>query len=157
MPGGNHDVGPGGITWSHADVATSAEIVAHFEAMENWRSINWGTALDNSVWSVTDETYINGVMMELDFDFRMGYLLQAVDRTSKMCTYVAVVFYHGRREDGTFEKDWMTYEGPPHRFGGRHKDFGGDEDFDELAVYHWGVDAIHAAIEAHDEMKRRHG
>lgn len=147
MTENNNSCGPGGIVWSHADVATVDEIVAHFEAMDNWRSINWGTALDNSVWSVTDETYINGVMMELDFDYRMGYLLQAVDKTSGWCTYIAVVFYHGRRRDGTFEKDYMAYS-KGHQF------FGADELF-QARVMHWAVDAILRAIDSHDDAQRR--
>lgn len=143
---------PGGMVWSHADVATAAEIVQCFDALDGREIIdhNWGTCPTRECqakWHVTDETYINGVRMILDFDYYMGYLLEAVDRTSSQCTYVAVVQFHGRREDGTFDHDFMTWPGT-------HTFFGQDDGYDPVAVGQWAVSVIHGMIEArNDEAK----
>lgn len=151
MEDNNRNIGPGGIVWSHDDVATHAEIVECFEALSS-REItdhNWGTCIRpcQDQWKVTKETYINGIMMTLDFDYRMGYLIQAVDRTSRQCTYIAIVLYHGRRTDGTFEKDWMVWPGT-------HTFFGREEGFDEADICRWAVGVIYGAIDAHDEAMR---
>jgi hypothetical protein len=139
--------GPGGIVWSFDNVATIHEIVDHFGALEDL-SGNWGTSRDNSKWDVTNETYINGVMMELDFDYRMGWLIQAVDRESGWCTYVAVVHYHGRRPDGTFERDFLAYDRG-------HKFFEAPDGFQEDVMV-WAVRTILQMVRTHDEVTYRH-
>lgn len=136
------NIGPGGIVWSHDAVATVPEIVAHFNALEDHGG-NWMTAFDNSKWDVTTETYINGIMMELDFDYRMGYLIMAVDRETSICTYVAIARYHGRREDGTFECDHQVY-------GRTHKFFEVEDDLQEDVLV-WGVRSILQMVASHDE------
>lgn len=146
----SYPCGPAGIVWSHADVATTTEIVECFEALDHHEMTahNWGTCFGDcrQRWCPTDETYINGVMMTLDFDYMMGYLIQAVDRTSSQCTFIAIVLYHGRRRDGTFEKDWMVwpgthtfYEAPEH----------------QVEITHWGVSVIHGMVEAHEDALRQ--
>jgi hypothetical protein len=146
--------GPGGIVWSHTGVATAAEIVQCFDALDGQEILchNWGTCPREcqARWDVTDETYINGVMMTLDFDYYMGYLIEAVDRTSSQCTYVAVVQYHGRREDGTFEHDFITWPGT-------HTFFGHDDGFDPVTVKQWAVSVIHGMIEGHNERAESGG
>jgi hypothetical protein len=142
--------GPGGITWSHTNVATVPEIVACFEALD-WREItshNWGTCGRecDANWNVTDETYINGVMMTLDFDYIMGYLIQAVDRKTGQCTYVAIVMYHGRKPDGTYEHDYISWPGT-------HKFF--DRDLDQVELCQWAVSVIYGMIDAHNAAQRR--
>jgi hypothetical protein len=142
----NRNYGPGGIVWSHQDVATTAEIVQCFDALDAQEilSHNWGTCLTRECqakWHVTDETYINGVMMTLDFDYYMGYLVQAVDRTSSQCTYVAVVQFHGRREDGTFDHDFISWPGT-------HTFFGQEDGYDPVTVTQWAVSVIHGMIES---------
>lgn len=141
-----NSTGPGGITWSTANVATVPEIVATFDALEHnemWGH-NWGTCGRDceAEWDVTDETYINGVMMTLDFDYMMGYLIEAVDRGTGQCTYVAIVQYHGRKSDGTFEHDFAAWEGT-------HTFFGKEEGFSHASVCKWAVDVIYGMIEAH--------
>jgi hypothetical protein len=133
---------PGGITYSFTGVATVPEIVAVFDDLKSTEILrdNWMGA---ERWQVTDETYINGVMLAMDFDYMMGYLIEAVDRTSGQCTYVAIVQYHGRKADGTFQHDFMSWPGT-------HTFFGKDDGFDRAEVCKWGVDAIHGFIEAHN-------
>jgi hypothetical protein len=41
---------------------------------------NWGTAIDNSIWNVGRWTYINGIMVHVDFDFEGMWLLEVCDR-----------------------------------------------------------------------------
>lgn len=43
-------------------------------------STNWGTALDNSIWHVGEHTYINGIMLNVDFDYEGMWLLEVCDR-----------------------------------------------------------------------------
>jgi hypothetical protein len=140
------------MTWSHEDVATTAEIVACFNELEYDEILyyNWRTAPRDKQerWNVTKETYINGIMMTLDFDYRMGFLIQAVDRTSSQCTYIAITQYHGRRDDGSIEHDWCVWEGT-------HKFFGHEEGFSQVEICHWGVTVIHGMVEAHDEAIRK--
>lgn len=142
--------GPGGITWSFSNVATAQEIVACFDHLELDEIIhhNWGTGpLDQrDHWQVTDETYINGVPLIMDFDYRMGFLIEAVDRPTGQCTYVAVVQYHGRRPDGTFEHDYRAWEGT-------HRLFDHDDGYNPAAVARWAVTTIHGMIENHDEAQ----
>jgi len=43
-------------------------------------SANWGTALDNSIWHVGTYTYINGIMLHVDFDFEGMWLMEVCFR-----------------------------------------------------------------------------
>lgn len=142
----------GGLVWSHTNVATTQEIVDCFDRLELKDIVahNWRTApLDRQGrWDVTEETYLNGVPLILDFDYRMGFLVEAVDRTSGQCTYVAIVHYHGRRHDGTWERDYCTWPGT-------HQFFGHDDGYSPVTVAKWAVDVIHDMVEAHDEARPR--
>lgn len=90
--------------------ATPEEIVATFNAL-SFREIvchNWGTCGRDCAasWDANDETYINGVMLTLDFDFEMGYLLHTVDRTTSLCRYITVHQRHGPRPDGSIDHEF---------------------------------------------------
>ena len=97
-----------------SEPATIAEIVETFNRLE-YREItdhNWGTCGWDcrAVWAVNGETFINGVVMTIDLDLIMGYLLEVVDRSDRTHRYPTVVRYPGRKPDGTIEH---TYdEGP---------------------------------------------
>jgi hypothetical protein len=91
--------------------ATPMEIGQHFLGIP-WmdaRLMNWGCTTQDKrgLWNVNRETYINGVALWIDLDFLNGYLLQAVDRTSEIITYVLVVTYPG--PDGGHE--FVSYPG----------------------------------------------
>lgn len=100
--------------------ATDEQVVATFDALDYHEILdhNWGTCGRDCTanWNVNDETYINGVMMTLDFDYMMGYLIQAVDRTSSNCRYITRLQRHGRRQDGTFDGEWERAPIPEHEF-----------------------------------------
>ncbi len=87
-------------------------------------------------------------MLTLDFDYMMGYLIEAVDRTSGQCTYIALVQYHGRAADGTFEHDFISWPGS-------HTFFGKDDGFDRVTVCQWAVSVIHGMIESRRERMKK--
>ena len=72
------------------NIATWQQIVNHFTNLPDL-SGNWGTSFDNSKWDVTAKTYINGIMLTIDCDFEMGYLIEVVDRTSGQLSYGVIV------------------------------------------------------------------
>ncbi len=139
--------GPGGIVWSYDNVATVPEIVAAFNSL-SWREHtdhNWNTCgrdcPERSNWEPTAGTYINGVMLTVDMDYIMGYLIQAVDRESSICTYIAINQYHGRHpETGEIAHDYMVWQGPSHKFF--------DSPGHVLAISHWGLDAIQQMLDS---------
>jgi hypothetical protein len=94
--------------------ATPVEIGQHFLEIDymDARLMNWGctTREKRGLWDVNPETYINGVALWIDCDFLNGYLLQAVDRSSEIVTYVLAVTYPG--PDGG--REFVAY---PHTCG----------------------------------------
>jgi hypothetical protein len=83
------------------------------------QSTNWGTAMDNSIWHVGTHTYINGIMLHVDFDYEGMWLLEVCHRDPDnrvndptLTTWLAVAT--------TTEKDhWAWYPAPPQPFFGR--------------------------------------
>jgi hypothetical protein len=118
--------------------ATVEEIVGTFNCLDDVEILqhNWRTCGRDCFynWDVNDETYINGVLMTLDFDYMMGYFIQAVDRTTSECRYIAVLQRHGRSKDGSIDH---IYEVAPdgHTFFAR--------DFDEVRICQWAVASIY--------------
>lgn len=120
--------------------ATTEEIVAIFNALDSNEILrhNWGTCGREcpAEWDIKG-SYINGVMMTLDFDFMMGYLIQAVDRDDSRCRYIAVLQRHGRGPDGSIDH---TYEVAPDE----HLFF--DKEFDRVQIVQWGVASIYRML-----------
>ena len=129
--------------------ATSLEIVYTFMALPSSHVINynWGTAMkreDSALWNIPEtDTYINGVVLTVDSDYWMGYLLEAVDRTSGCITFIAVNLYHGRRGDGWYDHDFLTYEKPTGVF------FDRTDEADYAIVGQWAVSVIYGMAESH--------
>jgi hypothetical protein len=121
--------------------ATIEEIVETFNALDFNEIVrhNWGTCGKDcqASWSVNDETYINGVMLTIDFDYMMGYLVQAVDRTDSTCRYIAILQRHGRKPDGSIDYD---YEWAPDTHGFF------DKEFDRVQICQWAVEAIYRMV-----------
>lgn len=120
--------------------ATRDQIVQRFLAIP-YRHIgdyNWGTAPKDlqAEWHVNAETYINGVPLILDGDYRMGYLLEIVDRTSGLVRYMAVMRFEFGHHDS------MMYEGEVGTF------FDRSVDADEMN--HWAIDAFSAMLKVYD-------
>ena len=135
-------------------VATTADVAWHFAnvtlAHPRWRTWNWCTngPGDPDLYSVNDETYINGVMVEVDSDYYMGYVIEVVDRTLGTVTFIAIATYHGRRPDGTLAYDFMVY---PHQCG---TFFERTDAADRAAVGQWGVASIYGMFEDQAQARR---
>ena len=148
--------GPGGIVWSFDQVATVPEIVAAFNSLP-YREVtghNWGTCGGDCPyyraygWQVTAETYINGVSLIEDCDYIMCYLVHAVDRETSICTYVAVVHYHGPHpETGEQEHDYMVWNGPTVKFF--------ESPAFQMRIKHWALDAFEQMMRSHSEELAR--
>jgi len=129
--------------------ATPAQVAHHFLTMSDHGG-NWGTGYDNSKWTVTGtETYINGIMVTVDLDYHMGYVLEVVDRSSSVVRWLAVAAFHGG-------------DPPEHRVV--ELDAGCVQKFFERTVHHaevavWGVGQIYALVDAYEHVQRaaRHG
>ena len=129
--------------------ATALSIAHHFADIphEQAHGCNWGTAADNSFWSVNDETYINGCLLTIDLDFIMGYLLECVDRTEGTVSYIAMVVYHGKHPIKGWNLDCQQYEPACGTF------FDRTEAADYPTVCQWAVGWIFSAVELHNEER----
>ena len=95
-------------------------------------------------WNVSEDTYINGLMLTIDMDYYMGYLIEVVERESGVVSYMAIATYHG----GTPPKhDWTWWPGDAGTFFERN--IISDE------VSHWGVTNILGMIDSHIEIQRK--
>jgi len=122
--------------------ATAEEIVDAFIRIpwHNRFDHNWGTAMeksDNDLWNVNENTYINGMMLHVDFDFNLGYLLECVDGTLGTMRYIAIVTFYGISDGGRQEHDYAVYEPDCGTF------FKRTEEADQLTVAQWGVKEIY--------------
>lgn len=127
-----------------SEPATIPEIVETFNRLEpreildhNWGTCGWDCP---AVWAVNGETYINGVLMTIDLDYIVGYLLEVVDRTTRNHRYPTVVRYHGRFPDDTIEH---TYDEGP---SGPWQSFEYIED-----TVRWAVSSIYRQVHNHRE------
>jgi hypothetical protein len=138
--------------------ATSTEIIYCFEEIEHHCTVahNWGTGPHRDddpdtccCWSVNDETYINGIVLTIDGDFWMGYLLECVDRTLGTVSYIAYNAYYGRnKETGEQKHDYTSYEPTCGTF------FERTPAADHITVAKWAVDQIYRMSESFFEDKR---
>jgi hypothetical protein len=73
----------------------AAQVAEHFLAIpfSVRTGCNWGLALDNSVFDVDDDIYINGFVAHFDFDYRGLYLLEVVERADpSLVSWLAVEY-----------------------------------------------------------------
>lgn len=110
--------------------ATREQIVHRFLSIpvSELHSCNWMEA-----WNVNDETYINGVLLFVDFDYIMGYLIECVDRTEATLSYHAIVTFHGPAPDGSWLHESVIYEPECGTF------FARTEAADRYTVSTWGL------------------
>jgi hypothetical protein len=110
---------------------------------------NWGTSYDTSHWNVDADTYINGIMVTVDCDYHMGYVIEIVDRGEPgYVNWLAIAVYHGRNmDDLSWDHDWAHYPCAAQPFFDRtvgHQD-----------VAEWGVRFVYSAIGGYEEALRR--
>jgi len=150
--------------------ATHTEIIHHFLDLvsdpytgEDNLGGNWGTSIDNSKWKVDDNTYINGIMATIDFDYHMGYIIEVCDTNddvmvtidgqefrSNLVNWFAIVTYHGRGKDGRWPHDSCWYNAetncPPQQFF--------DRTIDSLDICQWGMARIFGMMESYEYAKK---
>jgi hypothetical protein len=134
--------------------ATREEVVQCFLHIpyDHLTSYNWGTAPDRDSreeWECNDETYINGVVMTIDGDYMMGYLIECVDRESGIVTFHAIATFHGRNPvTGKQDHDSHLYEPDCGTF------FDRTEAADRAKVCCWAVGQIIDMFEEYQDRQR---
>jgi hypothetical protein len=131
--------------------ATREEVVQCFLAIpyDIQSRENWGTGLDNSAWKCNDETYINGVVMTIDADYMMGYLIEVVDHTSGQVNFHAITTFHGRNPaTGEQDHDSEMYSSYCGTF------FDRTEAADRVTVCQWAVMVIWEMIEDYQDRRQ---
>ena len=119
-----------------ASPATDKEIVMAFMDLDQHHFIEG--------IEVNEETYINYVPVVVDGDYRVGYLLECVDRTLGTVRYLVVVFHHGRKKDGTFDYNVTPYPTGCGTF------FHRSSAADPIVVAKWAVAVIYNLFKARD-------
>jgi hypothetical protein len=79
------------MTASQTDIVSLLLGITAYERF----TCNWGMHPEPSFWDVDDDTYINGIVMTIDKDYIVGSLLEIVERSSGVVSYLAVVEFHG--------------------------------------------------------------
>jgi hypothetical protein len=115
---------------------------------------NWGCgkAENRHLWECNGgETYINGIILTVDMDYYMGYLIEVVDRTTSVISFHAITTYHGGNLHGLESHDSTMYQPACGTF------FERTEEADRVAVTHWAVEVIYGMVEDHvqREIKAR--
>lgn len=143
---------------SDKPVATRDQIVWHFLELlavrpDDVRACNWGTDIGRpSMWEIPGtDTYINGVVMEIDLDYYYGYLLELVDRETSVVSYCVVTAFHGALVDDdvlvSWDHDSSVYEGNVGTFF--------DRSFHTEQACAWAVGQIFGLIDSYSERKQR--
>lgn len=113
--------------------ASATDIVAHLGQIPLSERVNcnWGLHEDSTFWEVDDDTYINGIVMTIDFDYDISSLLEIVEKSSGVVSYLVVVEFPG------FSRDWDAewYPNPVGTFF--------DRTVDRFEVCAWAVEKIH--------------
>ena len=125
--------------------ATALQIADHFLAMDD-HSGNWGTSRDNSKWNVDSNCYINGVMLTVDLDYEMGYLLEIVERSSSVVSYVALITYPNFFGEPKCTRDCAMMEEDAGTFFERN--------FHITEIQTWGLQKIQYMFESRDDVRR---
>jgi hypothetical protein len=134
--------------------ATREEVVDCFLHIpyDHLTAYNWGISplADQEEWECNDETYINGVVMTIDADYMMGYLIEVVDRESGIVSFHAIATFHGRNPiTGKQEHESALYEPACGTF------FNRTEAADRVTVCRWAVAQIWGMIEEYQERQAK--
>jgi hypothetical protein len=133
--------------------ATQDQIVWHFINMRD-TSGNWGTCECHGAeckWNVDADTYINGIVVTVDGDYYMGYLLEVVERESSVVSYVTIVTFYGPKLDSdgdviSQDHDSMWHPADCGTF------FDRKVQIEDAAM--WGVRTVYGLWESHDDRQR---
>jgi hypothetical protein len=132
--------------------ASQTDIVSHLLNIDSIQrfTCNWGMHPEPSFWDVDDDTYINGIVMTIDKDYILGSLLEIVERSSGVVSYLAVVEFHGPVFVGVeiAVRDWDAewYPNPVGTFF--------DRNISQEQACAWAVGKIHGLIDSWYDRKR---
>jgi len=141
-------------------MTASREAIAHHFIYRvlpepKWRGWNWGCHPrirdDDGLcfWDVDCDTYINGVMLTMDADYHMGYLLEMCERDTSVVSYVAIAVFHGpHRETGKQDHDSEWYAPVCGTF------FDRTPEADHVVVCRWAVGALDSMMTSYRELRR---
>lgn len=132
--------------------ASKTDIVTHLldiSSVERF-NCNWGMHPEPSFWDVDDDTYINGIVMTIDKDYVIGSLLEIVEQSSGVVSYLAVVEFHGPVFVGVqiAVRDWDAewYPNPVGTFF--------DRNISQEQACTWAVEKIHGLIDSWYDRKK---
>lgn len=121
--------------------ATREQIVYQFleKDYSEWTQANWGLHKDRDYWDIGPDTgtYINGIPLIVDFDYRMGFLLEIVERSTSVVSYLVIVADPRGHDSAWYEE----------RLVGTFF----DRDVEIEEVMRWAVGVIVGLLEALDE------
>lgn len=118
--------------------ASATDIVSHFQGIPypERAGSNWGLHWDPTYWDVDEDTYINGVLMVIDFDYDIGSLLEIVEKSTGTVSYLVVMEFSGWDSKPDFE--W--YPNPVGTFYERT--------VSKYEVSRWAVDKIYGLYDS---------
>lgn len=119
--------------------ATQEQIVNKFLGLKysEWTQANWGLHKDRDYWDIGDTgTYINGVPLIIDYDYRMGYLLELVEHESGAVSYLAIVTDPYGHDSAWFDQEAGTFF---------------SRNVEPVTVMKWAVEVIEGLLEDRQE------
>lgn len=132
--------------------ATQEQIVWTWLDVLARRAVN----LDSGI-AVTEDTYINGVPVRVDHDYYQGHLLEVVERSSGVVSYIAIAEFHGPKvikdDDEVYLQSWdhdsVMYEPACGTF------FDRTNEADPVVVGAWAIAMIYSMMEQYADAQRR--
>ncbi len=97
-------------------------------------------------WDVDGDTYINGVILTLDRNHFMGYLLEIVEGSTSVVSYLTVVTFYGPDLNGYTQHDAEWW---PENAGELF-----DKEFDLYKVSQWAMTKMFGLIESWQDRQK---
>lgn len=127
--------------------ATRDEIVWHWLERLATDTVNFDSAMN-----VTDDTYINNAPVHIDHDYYQGHLLEVVEHSSGVVSYIAVAEFHGplvvEGELVRWDHDSVQYEPDCGTF------FDRTDAADPTTTGQWAVSVIFGMFESYQTIKQ---
>ena len=99
-------------------------------------------------WDVDGDTYINNVILTFDRDYEMGYLLEVVEGSTSVLSYLVIVTFPGltagRWDHQGYDSEW--YPGDAGTFFDRR--------VSGLNVQLWAIPKMHGLLDASRDRRR---
>lgn len=126
--------------------ASATDIAAHLAEipMQDRFNYNWGCSPIPKFWDIDEDTYINGIIMTIDFDLDFGSLLEIVERKSGVVSYLVMLEFSNIEGEPHWDTEW--YPNPVGTFF--------DRNVSQLEVSRWALDKIHGLYDSWYDGKR---